>query len=425
MEPDKSIQNVLSPNNVFSEIAMDHAQSPRNLGPLSSFNGHGRITGPCGDTMEFWVWIQEDRVEKVSFITDGCSSSHACGSMATCLVEKKSLKEALEISQMKILNALGSFPEESAHCALLSANTLKAACEDYLRNRERTAKCGSCSNASCSAKGQRAGESEPEFRERQKLQQRLCRIRRKIVVLSGKGGVGKSTVAVNLAVSLLSSGKKVGLMDVDIHGPSIPTMLGLEYEQVHGEGEELIPVEKQGLKVLSIGFFLMHQDNPVIWRGPRKMAVIRQFLRDGIWGDLDFLIVDSPPGTGDEPLSVVQLLEKVDGALVVTTPQKVAAVDVRKSISFCRELNVPIIGVIENMSGFACPHCGETTAILRTGGGKKMAEEMRVPFLGAIPIDPQIADACDEGESFISRYGSSPTAVAMKEIIRAVELFCK
>jgi len=265
-----------------------------------------------------------------------------------------------------------------------------------------------------------AGESDEDFQERRRIAERLCRIGHKILVLSGKGGVGKSTVAVNLAVSLMLSGKRVGLMDIDIHGPSVPTMLGLTGQEIKVGNGEILPVELGGLKVLSIGFFLPNQDDAVIWRGPMKMGAIKQFIRDAAWGDLDFLIVDSPPGTGDEPLSVCQVLGSVDGAVIVTTPQKVAAVDVRKSISFCRQLGVPVLGVVENMSGFACPKCGEVTPIFRSGGGRSMAIDMGVPFLGSIPIDPMIALACDEGRAFIHRYHTTATAEVMQDIIRPI-----
>lgn len=280
--------------------------------------------------------------------------------------------------------------------------------------------CQSCKDTVCSASNRREGENEKEFEDRRKLQSRLCRIRHKILVMSGKGGVGKSTMAVNLAVSLMLAGKRVGLMDVDIHGPSVPTMLGLEGEKLHSDDDGLLPVELRGLKVMSIGFMLKHQDDAVIWRGPLKMQVIKQFLKDVSWGELDYLIIDSPPGTGDEPLSVCQLIEPLSGAVVVTTPQKVSAVDVRKSITFCRHLHVPVLGVVENMSGFACPKCGEVTPIFRSGGGKALAYEMGVPFLGSLPIDPQIAEACDAGRAFIHHYQSSPSAAILREIIQPI-----
>jgi len=243
-------------------------------------------------------------------------------------------------------------------------------------------------------------------------------VQRKIVVLSGKGGVGKSTVAVNLAVGLMMAGLRVGLLDVDIHGPSIPTMLGLEGRTPQSNGEELIPLEAHGLKIMSPGFFLRSQDDAIIWRGPMKANAIRQFLQDVAWGDLDYLVVDSPPGTGDEPLSVCQLIKNLDGAVIVTTPQKVAAVDVRKSITFCRQLKVPVLGVIENMSGFACPKCGEVTPILGSGGGCRMAAEMGVPFLGSIPIDPAIALAGDCGQVPVQMDISGLAAENMRAIVK-------
>jgi len=288
-------------------------------------------------------------------------------------------------------------------------------------NKEPTGaspECASCSDKDCAAAARRKDETDEEFKDRQLLASRLCRIRHKVVVLSGKGGVGKSTVAVNLAVALMLAGKRVGLLDADIHGPSVPTMLGLEHERVQGSADGLIPADVGGLKVMSIGFFIDDPDDAVIWRGPLKMGVIRQFLKDVDWGDLDYLVIDSPPGTGDEPLSVCQLIGRLDGAVVVTTPQKVAAVDVRKSITFCRKLNVPVLGVVENMSGFACPKCGEVTPVFCSGAGREIARDMLVPFLGAIPIDPKVAEACDNGQAFVHHFASTPTAKALLAIAR-------
>lgn len=259
--------------------------------------------------------------------------------------------------------------------------------------------------------------ADAQVRDDDRLNRRMDGIGHKIVVLSGKGGVGKSTVAVNLAVSLALSGKRVGLMDTDIHGPSIPTMLGIEDSAIGGSEGEMEPVEVAGIKVVSIGFFIRNMDDAVIWRGPLKAGAIRQFMSDVAWGDLDYLIVDSPPGTGDEPLTVLQSLGSADGAVVVTTPQKVSAVDVRRSITFCRQLGVPVLGVIENMSGFACPKCGEVTRIFSSGGGGRIAEDMGVPFLGSIPIDPAVVEACDKGMPFIYHYSKTATASAMQEIL--------
>jgi len=257
--------------------------------------------------------------------------------------------------------------------------------------------------------------------EQEQIRQRIRQIKHQILVLSGKGGVGKSTVAVNLAVSLSLTGKSVGLLDIDIHGPSIPKILNLEGKTVQAAGEAILPIEMvENLKVMSIGFLLRGKDDAVIWRGPMKYHMIKQFLKDVQWGNLDFLIVDSPPGTGDEPLSVIQLLENADGAIIVTTPQEVALSDVRKCITFCRNLNLTVIGVLENMSGFVCPKCGQRTDIFKSGGGELMAGQMNVPFLGRIPIDPQIVQACDSGRPFVYHYNQTETAKAFEKVLNPV-----
>lgn len=243
---------------------------------------------------------------------------------------------------------------------------------------------------------------QKDAEEKTTLRENMARIAHKIIVMSGKGGVGKSTVAVNLAVSLASKGLKTGLLDIDIHGPSVPKLLGLDSGQVIGTRDgKMTPVEYgEHLKVISIGFLLQDRDDAVIWRGPLKYSVIKQFLAEVDWGDLDYLVIDSPPGTGDEPLSISQLIENADGAVVVTTPQDVALIDVRKSVNFCKKLNMPILGVIENMSGFTCPHCGKETDIFKSGGGRTMAAEMGVPYLGNIPIDGRIVAGGDSGTPF-------------------------
>jgi Mrp family chromosome partitioning ATPase len=197
-------------------------------------------------------------------------------------------------------------------------------------------------------------------------------------------------------------------------------MLGLENKALIGTKDGLVPLDVNGLKVISSGFLLKSQDDAVIWRGPMKANVIRQFLQDVIWGELDLLVIDSPPGTGDEPLSVCQLIKNLDGAVIVTTPQKVAAVDVRKSITFCRQLKVPVLGLIENMSGFACPKCGEISPIFGSGGGERIAEDMGVPFLGTIPIDPRVAAAGDLGQVPIELDGSAAAAQPMRTILKTL-----
>lgn len=289
--------------------------------------------------------------------------------------------------------------------------------ENMENNAQRASSCDSCKDSSCSAARRELGENDQDFEERRALQSRLCHIGHKIMVMSGKGGVGKSTVAVNLAMGLMLAGKKVGLLDVDIHGPSIPTMLGLEGANIEAGPDGLMPVELGHLKVMSMGFLLRSPDDAVIWRGPVKGNVIKQFLKDVAWGDLDYLIIDAPPGTGDEPLSICQLINPIDGAVVVTTPQRVAAMDVRKSITFCAQVGMKVLGVVENMSGFVCPKCGELTHILRSGGGRLMAEDMGVPFLGSIPIDPMVAEAGDMGQAFVMHHATSPTAELMRQVV--------
>ncbi|MCU0236160.1 MAG: P-loop NTPase [Acidobacteria bacterium] len=285
------------------------------------------------------------------------------------------------------------------------------------KGEEGSTACDGCRDRECSANARKQGESAQDFAERRELESRLCRIAHKVVVLSGKGGVGKSTVAVNIAAALQMVGKRVGLLDVDIHGPSIPTMLGLEGVSLQSGPGGLLPADANGMKVMSLGFLLPDPDQAVIWRGPLKMGAIKQFLKDVDWGDLDYLVIDSPPGTGDEPLSVCQLIGKLDGAVIVTTPQKVAAVDVRKSITFCRQLGVPVLGVVENMNGFACPKCGEVSAVFSSGGGKRIVTDMNTPFLGSIPIDPAITLSGDSGRPYVSAFASSPTAEIMRRIV--------
>jgi Mrp family chromosome partitioning ATPase len=251
-----------------------------------------------------------------------------------------------------------------------------------------------------------------------RLIETLQNIKKKLIVLSGKGGVGKSTVAVNLAVGLALKGKKTGLLDSDLHGPSVPKMLGLENFVTAGDETHLEPAVLYNglLKVMSVQFLLQNLDDSVIWRGPLKHAVISQFIGHTTWGELDYLIIDSPPGTGDEPLSVVQTA-KPDGAIIVTTPQGVAVFDVRKSIDFCNKMSLPVIGVIENMSGFVCPHCGKETAIFSSGGGKQMAESLGVPFLGAIPIDPGFVSQSDLGKAIIGSDAAGKSISALGGII--------
>jgi Mrp family chromosome partitioning ATPase len=254
--------------------------------------------------------------------------------------------------------------------------------------------------------------------EKVELERTLSRIKHKILVMSGKGGVGKSTIAANLATLLSLSGHKTGLIDIDFHGPSIPKLMGLEGKAIELDKQnKIIPLGfGDHLLVMSLGLLLKGADDAVIWRGPMKMGAIKQLVKDVKWGDLDFMILDSPPGTGDEPLSVVQTIDKLDGAIIVTTPQEISISDVRRSVRFCEKLNLPVLGVVENMSGFVCPHCGKTVDIFKTGGGESMASEMNVPFLGRIPLEKDIVEASDEGKPFVYFYGKSQSARAFEEI---------
>lgn len=228
-------------------------------------------------------------------------------------------------------------------------------------------------------------------------------------------------MAVNLAVSLGMAGYRVGLMDVDIHGPSVPKMLGLEGAvMLSSERGKLLPADLGGLKVMSIGFLLPGEAEAVIWRGPAKASAIRQFVGEVEWGDLDYLVIDCPPGTGDEPLTVIQTLEQIDGAVVVTTPQDVALSDVRKSISFCGQLNLPVLGVVENMSGLVCPRCGDTVEVFKSGGGEAMAREMKVPFLGRVPMDPTVVSAGDDGTPHAYHYEQTPFSKAFADIVNLI-----
>jgi len=259
-----------------------------------------------------------------------------------------------------------------------------------------------------------------------KISQNLAKIKHKIIVLSGKGGVGKSTVSANLAFALSEKGFTVGLLDSDFHGPSIPKILGIEDKKPTPSTTGFDPVSvSPKLKVMSIGFLLQNNDSPIIWRGPLKMGAVKQFIGDVNWGDLDYLIVDLPPGTGDEPLSIAQLIPNSDGAVIVTTPQDVALVSVRKSINFVKKMNIPVIGIIENMSGFTCPHCKKSIDIFKTGGGLKASMDLQVSFLGKIPIDPKIVLTGDTGEPYLIKNAGTDAGKAFINVVEKIEQIIK
>lgn len=242
-----------------------------------------------------------------------------------------------------------------------------------------------------------------------------------IVVLSGKGGVGKSTVAANLAAGLAMAGKRVGLLDVDVHGPSIPRLMNLTDVHPEMDGEYIVPIDWQyALSVMSIGFLVSSKNDAIIWRGPLKARTIHQLAEEVAWGKRDVLVVDCPPGTGDEPLSVLQIFRSKAHAIIVTSPQQVAVDDVRRSISFCRKLGTPILGLIENFSGFVCPSCGACFDIFSAGGGERLAQESGIPFLGRIPIDQEVARAGDAGGLSLAVAGNSQASQAFKAVISTV-----
>lgn len=251
------------------------------------------------------------------------------------------------------------------------------------------------------------------------LQENMDKIGKKIVVMSGKGGVGKSTVSVNLAYGLALQGFSVGLLDVDIHGPSVAKMTGIEGQRLYeNEDGRAIPIEAaHNLFVVTVASMLESCDDPIIWRGPAKMGAIKQFLSEISWPKLDYLIVDCPPGTGDEPLSVIQLIGDVTGTVIVSTPQDVSLLDVRKSIKFCEKLSVPVIGIVENMSGFVCPKCGERVDIFKSGGVAKTGKDFKIDVLGNIPIDPNIVHSTDDGKPYIYHYSKTEGGKEFQNIV--------
>jgi len=267
-------------------------------------------------------------------------------------------------------------------------------------------------------------EREMVQEKRNNVEARMRKIGHKIAVISGKGGVGKSTVTTNLAVAFAMHGhsNRVGVLDADIHGPCIPKMLGVRGRRLQVGPPGAFPViGPLGVRVVSMDFLLPSDETPVIWRGPLKMNAIKQFLSDIAWGELDFLLVDLPPGTGDEPLSVLQLIPRMDGVVIVTIPSEVSQIVVKKAVTFARQLGVPIIGIIENMSGFVCPKCGAEINIFKVGGGESIARDLKIPFLGRIPIDPEICNDTDRGMPFVVKHPDSPAARAFLEIVEKVE----
>lgn len=279
----------------------------------------------------------------------------------------------------------------------------------------------SCSSGAC---GSQEDQQAQMAQQDNAITRSLGKIKNKILVMSGKGGVGKSTVSVNLALGLAGKGYQVGLMDVDLHGPDVIRMLNLTgtLEPPKNPDDLVAPLKyNDNLKVVSLEYMMKDRDEAIIWRGPLKIQAIRQFVADMDWGDLDYLIIDAPPGTGDEPLSIAQTIPNVK-AVVVTTPQKVALADVRKSLNFCRTVEMEVIGIVENMSGFVCPECNTTVDIFKTGGGEELSREFDLPFLGAVPMDPKVVIAGDDGVPYLSSDAKSPATEAFSKVVASVEL---
>jgi len=243
-------------------------------------------------------------------------------------------------------------------------------------------------------------------------------IRNIVAVGAGKGGVGKSTTAVNLALALRETGARVGLMDTDVYGPNVPQMLGITGQPEVTDDKKMIPPEGHGLKAISMGM-LVPADQPIIWRGPMLHSAVQQFMRDVVWGELDYLVVDLPPGTGDVALSMAQSVPMA-GAVLVTTPQDVSVSDVRKAVGMFRQLNIPILGVMENMSGFVCGHCGERTEIFGQGGGQRLATDMGITYLGDVPIDARVRSGGDEGKPILIAAPDSPVAESFRRVAKQV-----
>jgi ATP-binding protein involved in chromosome partitioning len=264
--------------------------------------------------------------------------------------------------------------------------------------------------------------------EMQSLKLKMAKIKHKIAIISGKGGVGKSTVTVNLATAFAAHGhvNSVGILDADITGPCVPKILGIKGERLQSGPPGIFPATGPlGIRVVSMDFLLPTDESPVIWRGPLKMKAIQQFLSDIVWGELDFLFIDLPPGTGDEPLSVMQLLPEMDGVVIVTIPSEVSQIVVKKAVTFAKQLAIPVIGILENMSGFVCPKCGERFEIFSSGGGMRIADDLHVPFLGTIPIDPEICEDSDRGTPFVVEHPNSPASEAFMDVYKKVQDFLK
>ncbi|MEZ7891278.1 MAG: P-loop NTPase [Candidatus Wallbacteria bacterium] len=397
---------------------------PVNFGPMRGANGNAKIKGPCGDTVEFWVLIENDRIQHATFTTDGCHHSILCGSVTAAISCGAPLDVAKLLSQDDVLAFVGGeISDEDAHCALLAVNTLRAAIADYA---SRISDNGNDETSKIKDNQQTINQKKDLIDENLIILEQMSKIKNKFIILSGKGGVGKSTIAVNIAAALAMQGKKTGILDVNIYGPSIPRMLGLQNKYFTSDSQGIYPIEVNeygNLKVASIGFLLQNPNAPVVWSNIMKNLIFKPFIRDIQWGDIEYLIIDCPPGTGDEPFSIIKTLGNAGAAILVTTPQEVSADDVSRTIKFCNQLKVPIAGIIENMSGFVCPHCSKNTDIFLSGGGKKLSEKENLPLLGSIAFNSDFSVYGDAGVPFVKKYPGSPVTKIFNDMIN--DITCK
>jgi len=367
-----------------------------NYGPLRNADAHASLTGSCGDTIDLWLKAKEGVISESSYLSDGDEASQKGTSLLAYQLIGKTIKEAQEFNV--------DWPDElSQECISDLKQLLTVVLERLEVATTKVAR---------QIKEVEISKSTPKAD------------RRTLMVMSGKGGMGKSTVAINIALSLAAKGKRVGLVDVDVHGPSIPTMLNIPQVAVMQGADGIQPVilgDMYNLEVMSVGFLLHNADDPVVWRGPLKHSLIDQFLNEVAWGPLDYLIIDSPPGTGDEPLSVAQKLNGTAEAILVTTPQQVSSVDVARSINFCKQMGMELLGIVENMSGFVCPHCHTRTDIFRSGGGAALAQQYAIELLGSIPIDPSFGLSGDAGIPYVTRFDDSPAAEEYRLIVKKIE----
>lgn len=378
----------------------DHLKTktvPTSFGMLKDATANANNRGPSDVMFEFWLKADLNEIKEVSFITDGDQKALEIGAKLASLVKTLSIEKARQIKEDSLTKKNLAVAKDALQVFHLALDEAEVA---LLQKQERQI-------------------VDPQIVEKSKPTQR-----RTIMVMSGKGGVGKSTVALNLALAMAAKGKKVGLVDVDIHGPSIPTMLNLKDITIMQAADGIQPVilgDLYNLEVMSVGFLLENEDDPVIWRGPLKNSLIEQFLNDVAWGPLDYLFIDCPPGTGDEPLSVAQQLKDKAETVLVTTPQKVSVSDVARSVNFSRQMKMNLIGIIENMGGFVCPNCQTVTEIFRSGGGKELAEKYEIPYLGSIPLDPSFGITGDAGLPYVVRYKDSAISKKYNEIVNSIE----